>query len=783
MNSDYNKEKDEGYTTPMTTGLYPVLPVKDTVIFPGMAVTLNVGEERSKRLLSELKPKEKIVIASLKEVEKGVSDPENVHKVGILASVLRTIHGDDLIMLVIQGHRRVRLEEIMQNEPYFTAKVSRLDDHFLEGDKKVADLVYQVKELGKIVIKQVGLPPEFLKSLESIKDPGALSDLVASNLRIEKDKKQEILETTDVKTRLEKIVPLIMQDLRKIELSKEINNKVNQEMEKSQREYYLRQQLKAIQEELDGDEESDADELKRRIKEADMPPDVEAVALKELRRLSKIPSNSAEYTVSRTYIAWLLDMPWSNSTVDNEDIKEAKKTLENGHYGLEKVKKRILEYLAVKKLKKEHGGPILCFVGPPGVGKTSIAHAVAEALDRKYVRISLGGVHDEAEIRGHRRTYVGALPGRIIQGIKKAGTFNPVVILDEIDKVGYDYRGDPSSALLEVLDPEQNSTFSDHYLEVPFDLSRVLFITTANRLDTVPAPLKDRMEIIEFPGYTLEEKLMIARAHLLPRQLKRHGLSEEQVTIDDEAVMAVIDGYTREAGVRNLERELAAILRGAATRIAEDRDQKLEISTGDLDLYLGPKKFYSEMKKRTMAPGVSTGLAWTPTGGEVLFIESNVMKGKKGLILTGQLGDVMKESAQAALSYVKAHANDLGIDNSLFEGKDIHIHVPAGAIPKDGPSAGVAMTTALISLFKDRPVRNDIAMTGEITLKGQVLPVGGIKEKALGAQRAGIGTVYLPKWNEKDLYDIPEEIRSKMKFRFIERVDEIVDEAFGDIRN
>jgi ATP-dependent Lon protease len=782
MDKKRNEDPDKEFINTELIGVYSVLPVKNTVIFPGVAITLNIGEERSKALLSELKSGEKIVIASLKDVEKGVRDPENIYDVGILASVLRMVEGDDVILLVIHGERRVKLESYEQEEPYFKVKVSRINELGTD-DQGVKDLIFQVKELGRRIIKEIGLPKEVRDSLESMEDPGAIADIIASSIKIGKQEKQDILETIDVKTRLEKIIPLMTHELKKIELSKDINKKVSEEMEQSQKEYYLRAQLKAIKEELNEDEGSELDELQEKIKEAGMPAEVEEVSLKELKRLEKIHPNSAEYTVSRTYIAWLLDMPWSNSTEDNEDIKKAREILEEDHYGLKKVKKRILEYLSVKKLKKDMGGPILCFVGPPGVGKTSIAKAVADTLGRKFTRISLGGVRDEAEIRGHRRTYVGALPGRIIQGIKKSGSNNPVILLDEIDKVGYDYRGDPSSALLEALDPEQNSTFSDHYLEVPFDLSKVLFITTANILDTVPAPLKDRMEVIEFPGYTPEEKMMIAKKHLLPRQMERHGLTKEQIFVEDEGIMTIIESYTREAGVRNLERELATVLRGIACKIAEGYKERIEVTRETLKEYLGPKKFYSEISDRTLNPGVATGLAWTPTGGEILFIESNLMPGKKGLILTGQLGEVMKESAKAALSYVKAHSEELGIDKSAFEDKDIHIHVPAGAIPKDGPSAGVAMTTALISLLKNRPVRNDIAMTGEITLKGKVLPVGGIKEKALGAQRAGIDTVYLPKWNEKDLTEIPDDIKNKMKFKFIDSVDDIISEAFGDLRN
>jgi ATP-dependent Lon protease len=778
MNLKLNKQNDSEKNRQ-----YPVLPVKNTVIFPGMAITLNIGEERSKNLLSDLGKGERIVLATLKDLEKGVSDPDNVHSVGMTANVLQTVESEGVTLLVINGEHRVKIEKYNQVEPYFKTQVSVLKEKPIEeGDAE--DLIFKLKELGRRIIKELRLPKEAVEALESINDPGRLADMVASNLRVETAEKQVLLETLDVRERLEQVIALMTQELRRIGLTKDINKKVGEEMDKSQREFYLRQQLKAIKEELNEDGVDEIEELEEKIKAIGMPKDVEDVTQKELNRLAKIPPNSAEYTVSRTYISWLLDLPWSKSTKDNEDIEDAKEILEEGHYGLKKVKKRIIEYLAVKKLKKDKGGPILCFVGPPGVGKTSIAKSVAEALGRKYARISLGGVRDEAEIRGHRRTYVGALPGRIIQAIKKAGSNNPVIILDEIDKLGYDYRGDPSSALLEVLDPEQNSTFSDHYLEVPFDLSKVLFITTANMLHTVPAPLKDRMEIIDFPGYTQEEKLMIAKRHLAPRQMERHGLSEKQVTLDDEAVIAIIDGYTREAGVRNMEREIATVLRGSACKIAEGHKGKIEVTREGLEEYLGPRKYEAELRDRTMNPGVSTGLAWTPTGGEILFIESNLMPGKKGLILTGQLGDVMKESAQAALSYVKSHAAELGIDEKAFKERDIHIHVPAGAIPKDGPSAGVAITTALVSLLKNKPVRNDIAMTGEITLKGKVLPVGGIKEKALGARRAGIDTIFLPKRNEKDISEIPEEIKEKMKFKFAENIDEVLSEAFvGELRN
>ncbi len=772
-------KKEQTAPTQTTTemhGTYPVLPLKNTVVFPGLVTTLNVGEPRSKRLISELKGS-KLILATLKDVEKGVGDPHNVFSVGTLARIMHRAENENLTLLIVQGLHRVQLNSYTQIDPYFKSTATTLEPDSPEED--IQDSIYTVKELGKRIVKEIGMPADAIEAIDSLKDPGSLADMTASTLNLEIVDKQRILETLGVKERLERLIPLMTQELQKISIKKDIAEKVNQGIEKNQKEFYLRQQLKAIQEELgDEDGQSEIEELIEKVKAAGMPPEAEETALKEIKRLSKIHTSSAEYTVARTYISWLIDMPWSKVTTDNEDLAEAEETLRKGHYGLEKVKTRILEYLAVKKLKKDLAGPILCFVGPPGVGKTSIAHSVADALGRKFVRLSLGGIRDEAEIRGHRRTYIGALPGRIIQSIKKGDTQNPVILLDEIDKLGYDYRGDPSSALLEVLDPEQNSTFSDHYLEVPYDLSRVLFITTANRLDTVPPPLKDRLEIIEFPGYTEEEKLMIAKNHLIPRQIERHGLKDAQVIFDDEAVLGIIECYTREAGVRNLEREITRILRAVARKVAEDKSESIEICKKDLDEYLGPEKFYSEVKERTMTPGVATGLAWTPTGGEILFIESNLMPGKKGLILTGQLGDVMKESAQAALSYVKAHAKDLEIDDGSFEGRDIHIHVPAGAIPKDGPSAGVAITTALVSLFKNRTVKNDIAMTGEVTLKGKVLPVGGIKEKILGASRAGIDTVYLSKRNEKDLRDIPPEVKDKMKFRFVETVDEILKDAF-----
>jgi ATP-dependent Lon protease len=550
-------------------------------------------------------------------------------------------------------------------------------------------------------------------------------------------------------------------------------------MDRTQREYYLREQLKAIKKELGELDEHTAEikELKDKIKKAKMPPEAQTAAEKELERLAKIPPASAEYTVARTYLDWLAELPWSESTEDNLDIKEAQKILDEDHYDLEKVKKRILEYLAVRKLKASMKGPILCFVGPPGVGKTSLGKSIARTMGRKFIRISLGGVRDEAEIRGHRRTYVGALPGRIIQGVKKAGSNNPIFMLDEVDKIGMDFRGDPSSALLEVLDPEQNFSFSDHYIDVPFDLSKVMFITTANVLDTIPPALRDRMETLELPGYSEDQKLMIAKEFLIRKEIDEHGLNSDYIEFQDSAIQVIINSYTREAGVRNLEREIAAICRGVAKDVAAGVTEKVVIGPDNLHKFLGPVKFFPEVADRTSEPGVATGLAWTPTGGDIIFVEATKMRGEKGLTLTGQLGDVMKESAQAALAYVRSKAKDFGIDEDFFEKNDLHVHVPAGAIPKDGPSAGITMLIALVSLLTNRPVRNDIAMTGEITLRGLVLPVGGIKEKVLAAMRAGIKTIILPSKNEKDLEEIPERIRNEMTFKFIQRMDEAVEYA------
>jgi ATP-dependent Lon protease len=610
-----------------------------------------------------------------------------------------------------------------------------------------------------------------------VTEPGQLADLITSNLDVQVDEKQEVLEIFDLKARLRRVLQFLSRQHEVLKVREKINTQVQEEMGRNQREYVLRQQLKAIKEELGEIDEGggDLDDFREKVSAAKMPPEAEKVALKQLDRLKVMQPSSAEYTVTRTYLEWLVELPWANSTEDKLDIAAARDILNADHYDLEKVKKRILEYLAVRKLKADKKGPILCLVGPPGVGKTSLGRSIARSLGRKFIRMSLGGVRDEAEIRGHRRTYVGSLPGRVIQGMKKSGSSNPVFMLDEIDKLGHDFRGDPAAALLEVLDPEQNHSFSDHYLEVPFDLSRVMFVATANILDPIPPALRDRLEVLEIPGYTREEKLNISKQFLIKKQLEEHGLNEERVTFEDPAVAEVIDSYTREAGVRNLERELASVVRAIAVLVAEDKAKEKELVTIDrIPDFLGPQKFLPEVAERTAEPGVATGLAWTPVGGEILFIETTKMLGKGNLVLTGQLGEVMKESAQAALSFIRSRNRWLGLDDNFLEKSDIHVHIPAGAIPKDGPSAGVTMFVSMVSLLTNKPVRNDVAMTGEITLRGLVLPVGGIKEKFLAAHRAGIKRVILPERNRKDIIDIPDQPKKEIEILFVKRMDEIL---------
>ncbi len=760
--------------------IVPLIPLRQSVLFPASIMPISVGRAKSVaavRAVEDVGQTLGIVSQKLGSVDEPT--PEDLHEIGVTARVLKAMRaGDEGYHIVLQGLRRVRILEIISTEPFVRARVEELED-IITDPVKMQALVMNVKRSAREVVELMPQVPQGAAQLvDAITEPGQLADVIAANMDISVDEKMSVLTKLDVVERLELVHELLHQRVEVLKLSNKIDTQVKGEMSKSQREYYLRQQEKAIKEELGelDSPESDVAALEERLKAASLPPDVEKVANKELRRLKSMPQASAEYSVARTYLEWLADLPWDKSSIDKLDIKAVRQLLDDRHYGLEKVKKRIVEFLAVRKLKEGMKGPILCMVGPPGVGKTSLAQSVAEALGRKMYRVSLGGVRDEAEIRGHRRTYVGALPGRVVQGLKKAGTNNPVMVLDEVDKLSSDFRGDPSSALLEVLDPEQNHTFSDHYLEVSFDLSKVLFIATANQLDPVPPALRDRMEVIEIPGYTHEEKKHIARDHLMKKVLDAHGITGEMFELTPAALDELITSYTREAGVRNLERTLATVVRGVAVLVAEGRKEKTIVDKGDLATYLGPEKFVNDIAERTELPGVVTGLAWTPTGGDILFIEATKMGGKGALILTGQLGDVMKESVHAGLSYVRSRASEFGLQDK-FEKTDIHVHVPAGAIPKDGPSAGVGMVTALTSVMTGIKVRSEVAMTGEITLRGHVLPIGGVKEKVLAATRAGIKEIILPEKNRKDLVEVPEEVRNSMKFHFVSRIDEALDIA------
>ncbi len=753
-----------------------ILPIKGTVVFPYLIVPLVVTEQKYARLIDETLMEGKI-IGLFAQKSSAVEHPstEDIYQVGTAASILKMLRfPDGSVRFLVQGLSRVRVRNFVKTEPYPVAKIEVIEEK-VEKNVEVEALIRNVLEiLKKVVDLAPYLSEELQVSAINTEDPSRLADLIASNLNINVAQKQQLLETLDTKERLRKVLSHINREMEVLELSRRIQSQAASELGKTQREYILREQLKAIQKELgEGDERTaELDEFKRKIKDAKMLPEALDAAQKELDRLSKMHPAAAEYTVSRTYLDWLVNLPWSKSTRDVLDIKKAKKVLDEDHYDLEKVKERILEYLAVRKLKQDMKGPILCFVGPPGVGKTSLGISIARAMGRKFNRISLGGMRDEAEIRGHRRTYIGALPGRIIQGIRRAGYNNPVFMLDEVDKIGQDFRGDPASALLEVLDPEQNNTFSDHYLDVRFDLSKVMFITTANVLDPIPRVLRDRMEVIELPGYTDLEKLQIAKRHLIPKELKNHGLGSENLTFQDRAVRKIATDYTREAGLRNLDREIATICRKVAKMVASGQKKQVEITTRSLARFLGPIKFFQEMVQRTPQIGVVPGVAWTQTGGDLMFVEATKMKGKKSLTLTGYLGEVMKESVQTALSYVRSASKRLGVEENFFEKYDIHVHVPAGAIPKDGPSAGITMATAITSLLTERPVKPKLAMTGELTLRGEILPIGGVKEKSLAAYRAGVETLILPKENQKDLVEIPDEIKKKIKFVFVETMDE-----------
>jgi ATP-dependent Lon protease len=760
-----------------------VLVLRNTVLFPGVVLPITVGRDASLQLVREaFENEEPIGVVAQKDADIDKPDPEDLYSVGTVAEILKLIKmPDGSRSIVIQGKRRIEVDEYTQSEPYFRAKVHALETD-LEPDDDAEDVeiearIRSIKELAiQIVHKAPNLPSEAADAIENIESPAFLIHFIASNLQADVKRKQEILGAGDIIERAELVLKQLQEELHVLELSEEIRTRVRSDVDEQQREYLLRQQLKAIQEELgDGEGGEEIQELRRRAREKNLPEEAQEQLEKELNRLARTNPAAPDYAVTRNYVDWILDLPWDTYSEDQLDISHAETVLDEDHYGLEDVKDRILEYLAVLKLKGDMKAPILCLHGPPGVGKTSLGQSIARALDREFVRMSLGGVRDEAEIRGHRRTYVGALPGRVLQGLKKAGTNNPVFMLDEVDKLDSGFRGDPSSALLEVLDPEQNDQFNDHYLELDYDLSKVLFVATANYVDRIPAPLRDRMEMIEITGYTQNEKLQIAKQYLVPRQIERNGLTDEKISFDDDAVSLMIDGYTRESGVRQLERTIGSVVRGVAKKVAVNETDTAAIETDSLEEYLGARKYFSEVAERTEVPGVATGLAWTPTGGDILFIEASLSKGQGKMTLTGQLGDVMKESGQAALSYVKARADELGIPQDAFRYWDLHVHVPAGAVPKDGPSAGITMMSALVSAYTLRRVKHTVAMTGEITLRGLVLPVGGIKEKVLAAKRAGIEQVILPKKNEKDIKEITGEALDGIDVTYVERVDQVID--------
>jgi len=762
----------------------PLLPVRDVVIFPFMIVPLFVGRERSINAVDAALTKDRLIFAATQmDITKEDPDPEDLYISGTVCMIMRMLKlPDGRVKILVQGLSRAQISKFLQTKPSYTISISKIKEipapvMTLEIEalmRTVKEQLERLASLGKVVFQEV------MMVLDNIQDPGRMADLVAANLGLKIEEGQSVLDTLDPVKRLQKVNEYLIKELQVAQMQVKIQSQAKEEMDKTQREYYLREQMRAIKNELGDIEEvsEEMDEFRDKIRKAKMPAEVEKEAYKQADRLEMMHPDAAEAALIRTYLEWLVDLPWSKQTKDTLDIIKAKKVLDTDHYDLEKIKERILEYLAVRKLQTKTKGPILCFVGPPGVGKTSLGRSIAKAMGRKFVRISLGGIKDEAEIRGHRRTYVGALPGRIIQGIKQAGTVNPVFMMDEIDKIGMDFRGDPSSALLEVLDPEQNNAFSDHYLNLPFDLSKVMFITTANMADPIPDPLLDRMELISLPGYTEEEKLEIAKKYIVPRQVKEHGLTKKLFSMQDGALKAIISGYTREAGLRNLEREVASLCRKVAKKVASGRTQPSVITARNLQEYLGVVKYIPEAEQEVDEVGVATGLAWTPVGGEILFIESSIMNGKGQLTLTGHLGDVMKESAHAALSYTRSRADRFGLEPDFYKELDLHIHVPSGAIPKDGPSAGITMAASLISALTKMPISKDVAMTGEISLRGRVLPVGGIKEKCLAALRAKVFTIIIPERNKKDLEEIPKDIRKKLKFIPVKHMDEVLDIIF-----
>ena len=772
---------------------YPVMPLRNTVLFPQQVIPIYIGRDKSLKLINDLEPNRKHIVVVAQE-DGSIEDPKpkDLYAYGTLAQVLKVFDmPDNSKSAIVQGISRVKILDYLELDPYFVAAIEALEDDPVKDELALEALVSNLrKSFEELMHVAPALTEEHTGMLRNIQKPNRLTDRAISLINTSNQEKQEILEELNIKNRIEKALTLISREIQRIKLGEEIQSEVHDEISKTQREYYLREQMKAIKKELGEDEGSvELKELEDKIKATGMSEEAEKVSMKELDRLSRIPTQSPEYNVSRTYIEWLIDLPWSESTEDRINLKEALKILDEDHYGLDKIKERIIEYLAVKNLKQKKDpngsvrGPILCFGGPPGVGKTSLGKSIARAMGRKFVRMSLGGIRDEAEIRGHRRTYIGALPGRIIQSIKKAGKNNPVFMLDEIDKLGADFRGDPSSALLEVLDPEQNHSFSDHYLEVDFDLSNVMFIATANYQDAIPPALRDRMEILDFSGYIEDEKVEIAKRHLVPKQVEENGLTKNEVLFDPSSIKELIRSYTREAGVRNLEREIANVLRKVARKLVEEKSGKIKITKTKVSDYLGAPRFHSELAERTTKPGVVTGLAWTAAGGDILFVESTRMKGKGKLTLTGQLGDVMKESATAGLTYVRSHADVFGIEPDFNENTDIHVHVPAGAIPKDGPSAGVSMVTSLVSLLTNKPVKERVAMTGEITLRGNVLPIGGVKEKVTAAHRSGIKEVILPDWNRKDLEDVPEHVSKDLTFHFAKDIRDVLKVAIPGVLN
>jgi ATP-dependent Lon protease len=762
----------------------PVLPLKDTVVFPGFPTPLAIGQERSIKLVEDVVSGERVLaLVTVKNEEAEQPSWDDLYRIGTAAVIHKMIKvPDGTLRILVEGVRRIGLERPIQDDPYLIGEFVEVPDE-LEETPEVEALTRNVQSLfGRVISLVPYLPEELQIAAANVEEPSALCNLVASTLRLKTPEKQTLLELIDIELRLREISAILNRELEVFELGSKIQSQVQEEMEKGQREFFLRQQLKAIQEELgEGDaDQAELNDLRARFAELELPEDVRKAVDRELSRLEKIPSAAAEHGVIRTYVDWLASLPWSKVTADNLDLDHARTVLDEDHFDLDKVKERILEHLAVSKLKNDLSGPILCFVGPPGVGKTSLGQSIARALGRKFARLSVGGVRDEAEIRGHRRTYIGAMPGTIIRTLRDAESMNPVLLIDEIDKMGADFRGDPASAMLEVLDPEQNKNFRDHYLDLPFDLSKVLFICTANTLDTIPGALLDRMDVIQLSGYTEDEKFGIGRRYLVPKQLEAHGLSAERVAVSDRALRLIIREYTREAGVRNLERRLADVLRKAARQIAEGktRAKRLRIDERRVRSWLGPRRFEGEVRKRTSDPGVATGLAFTAVGGDVLFFEATAYPGKGRLTITGQLGDVMQESAQAALSWVRAHAGQLGLDPDWFREHDVHLHVPAGAVPKDGPSAGITMATAIASLVRQQPVSDDVGMTGEITLTGQVLPIGGIREKSLAAQRAGLKRVIMPRENEPDLAELPAETKRELEFVLVDSIDQVFDAAF-----